>query len=263
MPLVITPLTGIPLVNPGDNLFPIINNALERAEIHLENGDILVITQKIISKAQGRYVDLNTVHPSKRAHEIARCTHKDPRFVEVVLSESSEVLRAEPGKFIVVHKYGFVCANAGVDHSNVHPDGVANPDEWVLLLPEEPDKTANTLRKGFQETHHKKIGILIIDSHGRAWRKGTVGVTIGVSGIPALEDLRGKPDLFGYKLQVTEVAAADELAAAASLMMGQATESIPVVHVRGFPYPLRESSLSELIRPKEEDLFRQDGKNLP
>lgn len=256
MPLVITPLTGIPLVNPGDNLFSIIDNALKRSEIRLENSDILVITQKIISKAQGRYVDLSLVQPSKQAHEIAQHTHKDPRFVEVVLSESSEVLRTEPGKFIVVHKCGFVCANAGVDHSNVHPKGVANPDDWVLLLPEEPDKTADTIRSKFLDVYHKKIGILIIDSHGRAWRKGTVGVTIGVAGIPALEDLRGKPDLFGYKLQVSEVAAADELAAAASLVMGQSTESIPVVHVRGFPYPLRESSLNELIRPKEEDMFR-------
>jgi coenzyme F420-0:L-glutamate ligase/coenzyme F420-1:gamma-L-glutamate ligase len=256
MPLVITPLTEIPLVNQGDNLFSIINNALKRSEIELENGDILVITQKIISKAQGRYVDLSTVQPTMQAREIAQRTHKDPRFVEVVLSESSEVLRAEPGRFIVVHKFGFVCANAGVDHSNVHPNGVTNPDDWVLLLPEEPDITANTLRKAFQDAHQKTVGVLIIDSHGRAWRKGTVGVTIGVAGIPALEDLRGKPDLFGYKLQVSEVAAADELAAAASLVMGQATESIPVVHVRGFPYPLRESSSKELIRPKEEDLFR-------
>lgn len=256
MPLVITPLTGIPLVNPGDNLFSIITNALENSKVQLENGDILAITQKIISKAQGRYVDLSTVQPTMRAHEIAQRTYKDPHFVEVVLRESSEVLRAEPGRFIVVHKYGFVCANAGVDHSNVHPIGVENPDDWVLLLPEEPDITANAIRKEFQDAHHKNIGVLIIDSHGRAWRKGTVGVTIGVAGIPALEDLRGKPDLFGYKLQVSEVAAADELAAAASLVMGQSTESIPVVHVRGFPYPLRESSLNELIRPKEEDLFR-------
>jgi coenzyme F420-0:L-glutamate ligase/coenzyme F420-1:gamma-L-glutamate ligase len=256
MPLIITPLTEIPLVNPGDNLFSIIENALKRAELQLENGDILVITQKIISKAQGRYIDLSTVQPTRQAYEIAQRTHKDPRFVEVVLSESSEVLRAEPGRFIVVHKYGFVCANAGVDHSNVRPVGVGNPDDWVLLLPEEPDKTADSIRNEFQDFHHKNIGVLIIDSHGRAWRKGTVGVTIGVAGIPALEDLRGAPDLFGYKLQVTEVAAADELAAAASLVMGQATESIPVVHVRGFPYPLRESSINELIRPKEEDLFR-------
>jgi coenzyme F420-0:L-glutamate ligase/coenzyme F420-1:gamma-L-glutamate ligase len=256
MPLVITPLTGIPLVNPGDNLFSIMNDALKRCEIQMENGDILVITQKIISKAQGRYVDLSTIQPSKRAQEIAQRTNKDPRFVEVVLSESCEVLRTEPGRFIVVHKYGFVCANAGIDHSNVHPKGVTNPDDWVLLLPEEPDNTADAIREEFQDAYQKKCGVLIIDSHGRAWRKGTVGVTIGVAGIPALEDLRGKPDLFGYKLQVSEVAAADELAAAASLVMGQATESIPVVHVRGFPYPLRESSMKELIRPKEEDLFR-------
>ena len=170
------------------------------------------------------------------------------------------------GAIIVEHKLGFVCANAGIDHSNVNPPeisealredfGSPNADDWVLLLPEDPDQSAVNLRNQIQNRTGKRIGILIIDSHGRAWRNGTVGAAIGIAGLPGLEDLRGKPDLFGYKLQVTQVGVADELAAAASLGMGQAAEGTPVVHARGFPYPLREASVKELIRPKDQDLFR-------
>jgi coenzyme F420-0:L-glutamate ligase/coenzyme F420-1:gamma-L-glutamate ligase len=159
------------------------------------------------------------------------------------------------GTLIAEHKLGFVCANAGIDHSNVQSLG-GNSDDWVLLLPENPDESARRIREELEKESGKKIGILIIDSHGRAWRMGAVGVAIGLSGIPALVDMRGKPDLFGYQLRVTLVAAADELAAAASLLMGQADEFTPVIHVRGFPYPLRESTVQELIRPKDLDLFR-------
>jgi coenzyme F420-0:L-glutamate ligase/coenzyme F420-1:gamma-L-glutamate ligase len=148
-----------------------------------------------------------------------------------------------------------VCANAGIDHSNVAGAGNAR-EEWVLLLPAEPDRSAEKIRREVQSKTGKRIGVLIIDSHGRAWRNGTVGVAIGVAGLPALQDLRGKPDLFNFTLRITQVGAADELAAAASLVMGQAAEGTPVVHVRGFPYPLREGSLVELIRPKDQDLFR-------
>ncbi len=156
---------------------------------------------------------------------------------------------------IVAHRLGFVCANAGIDHSNVlGPFG--NPMDWVLLLPEQPDLSAELIRRHLEQKSGKKIGVMIIDSHGRAWRLGTVGVAIGISGMPGLVDLRGKPDIFGYQLRVTQVAAADELAAAASLVMGQADEKVPVVHVRGFPFSLREGQLNELIRPRELDLFR-------
>ncbi|KPL83116.1 F420-0--gamma-glutamyl ligase [Thermanaerothrix daxensis] len=254
-PLVLTPLQGIPLIRPGDDLGDILWRALLKNEIALQAGDILVIAQKIVSKSEGRLVNLREVAPSPQAVELARLTDKDERFVELVLRESRKVLRYRPGTLIVEHRLGFVCANAGIDHSNVEgPYG--NPEEWVLLLPENPDASARRIRNGLKERSGVSIGVLIIDSHGRAWRLGTVGVCIGVAGVPALVDLRGHPDLFGYQLRVTQVAAADELAAAASLVMGQADERTPVVHVRGFPYPLRESSFSELRRPEEQDLFR-------
>jgi coenzyme F420-0:L-glutamate ligase/coenzyme F420-1:gamma-L-glutamate ligase len=187
-------------------------------------------------------------------------------MIELILQESNEILRTRIGTIIVEHKLGFVCANAGIDHSNVDsplPAGEGlgvmdetNAEDWVLLLPQNPDISSRKMREGILSKTGKQIGILIIDSHGRAWRNGTVGVAIGVAGIPALEDLRGKQDLFGFTLRITQVGVADELAAAASLMMGQAAEGTPVVHVRGFPYPLRDGSLKELIRPKEQDLFR-------
>jgi len=262
MPLTLTPLIGIPLIRHGDNLAEIVLKALSSNNISLQDNDVLVFAQKIVSKAEGRTVDLTTVVPSPRAIELAKHTEKDHRIVELILQESKEVLRTRIGAIIVEHKLGFVCANAGIDHSNVNPplplgeaSGVT-PEDWVLLLPAEPDKSAERMRAEIQSKSGRKVGILIIDSHGRAWRNGTVGVAIGIAGIPGLEDLRGKPDLFGYKLQVTQVGVADELAAAASLVMGQAAEGMPVVHVRGFPYPLREASLKELIRPKEQDLFR-------
>ncbi len=254
-PLVLTPLQGIPLIRPGDDLGDILWRALLKNEIALQAGDILVIAQKIVSKSEGRLVNLREVAPSPQAVELARFTDKDERFVELVLRESRKVLRYRPGTLLVEHRLGFVCANAGIDHSNVEgPYG--NPEEWVLLLPENPDASARRIRDALKERSGVSVGVLIIDSHGRAWRLGTVGVCIGVAGVPALVDLRGHPDLFGYQLRVTQVAAADELAAAASLVMGQADERTPVVHVRGFPYPLRESSFSELRRPEEQDLFR-------
>ena len=262
MSLTLTSLSGIPLIRRDDNLADIVLNALQENNISPEDNDILVFAQKIISKAEGRAVNLATITPSPRAMELAQQTQKDARVVELILRESNEVLRTRVGAIIVEHKLGFVCANAGIDHSNVSPPlpegempGMRG-DEWVLLLPTNPDRSAEKMRDEIRSKTGKRVGILIIDSHGRAWRNGTVGVAIGIAGIPGLEDLRGKPDLFGYTLQVTQVGVADELAAAASLMMGQAAEGTPVVHVRGFPYPLREGGLKELIRPKEQDLFR-------
>jgi coenzyme F420-0:L-glutamate ligase/coenzyme F420-1:gamma-L-glutamate ligase len=224
-------------------------------KIKLESGDVLVIAQKIVSKSEGRLVNLSQVTPSKEAIELAGRVQKDARFVELVLSESRSVLRTRPGTLIVEHKLGFICANAGIDHSNVQgPWG--NPDDWVLLLPENPDLSASQIRNELENAEGVRLGVIIIDSHGRAWRMGIVGATIGLSGVPAVIDLRGVPDMFGYQLRITQVAAADELAAGASLLMGQAAERSPVVHVHGFPYPLRESSLRELIRPQNDDLFR-------
>ncbi len=255
MPLTLTPLQNIPLIRRDDNLADIVVNALQENNIVLQDNDIFVFAQKIISKAEGRAVNLATITPSARAKELAKQTDKDARVVELILQESSEVLRTRVGAIIVEHKLGFVCANAGIDHSNVAGVG-DSAEEWVLLLPAEPDRSAEKMRAEVKSKTGKRVGILIIDSHGRAWRNGTVGVAIGIAGLPGLEDLRGKRDLFGYTLQVTQVGIADELAAAASLMMGQAAEGTPVVHVRGFPYPMREGKLKELIRPKDQDLFR-------
>ncbi|MEW5830442.1 MAG: coenzyme F420-0:L-glutamate ligase [Chloroflexota bacterium] len=265
MALTLTPLPGIPLIRPGDDLAAILLDSLDLAGLQLEDGDILVLAQKIVSKAEGRIRNLAEVCPSPRALELAESTQKDPRLLELVLGESAEVLRTRPGTIIVEHRLGFVCANAGIDHSNVSPlepcegsETFARLDneDWVLLLPEDPDRSAAEIRAKLESASGSRIGVLIIDSHGRAWRNGTVGMSIGLSGMPGLVDLRGVPDLFDFKLRITTVGAADELAAAASLVMGQAAEGTPAVHARGFPYPLREGNLNELIRAREQDLFR-------
>jgi coenzyme F420-0:L-glutamate ligase / coenzyme F420-1:gamma-L-glutamate ligase len=255
MTLTIQPLSGVPLVQPGDNLPQIIRDAVERAHIQLAEGDILVLAQKIVSKAEGRLVNLSEVTPTPEAEQLAMLSHKDARFVELVLRESRAVLRTRPGTIIVQHRCGFVCANAGIDHSNVSGEW-GNAEDWVLLLPEDADRSAREIQHKLEQSTGVRLAVLIIDSHGRAWRMGTVGMAIGFAGLPGVVDLRGEKDLFGYQLRITQVAAADELAAAASLMMGEAGEGIPLVHVRGFPYPLRAGSMSEIIRPKDQDLFR-------
>ncbi len=255
MSLVLTSLENIPLIRRDDNLADIVLKSLQDTGLDLQDNDILVLAQKIISKAEGRKINLATVSPSPHAIELAQQTEKDPRVVDLMLQESNEVLRTRVGTIIVEHKLGFVCANAGIDHSNVAGDGDST-EEWVLLLPENPDHSCMLLRNEIESKTGKHIGVVIIDSHGRAWRNGTVGVAIGMSGVPGVIDKRGDKDLFGYTLRITIIGAADELAAAASLVMGQASEGRPVVHVRGFPYPLQEGSLKDLIRPKEQDMFR-------
>lgn len=255
MTLELTSLIGIPIIHPGDNLGEIIAASLYDNGITLESGDILVIAQKIVSKAENRFVALSQVIPSKAAIELADQSGKDARVTELILKESNCVLRVRPGMVIVEHRLGFICANAGIDHSNVK-NRINNTEEWVLCLPENPDKSAGFIRDHLERISSKRIGVLIIDSHGRAWRLGTVGTAIGISGLPGLVDLRGSPDMFGNKLLTTEIGAADELAGGASLVMGQAGERTPVVHVRGFPYNFREAALDELLRPVEMDLFR-------
>lgn len=260
--LTLTALKRIPFIRHGDDLADIIVSTLPKNNLILEDGDVLVIAQKIVSKAEGRTINLANITPSERALELARQTEKDPRLVELILQESNEVLRTRPGTIIVEHKLGFVCANAGIDHSNVAPSlteieaSGMRAEEWMLLLPQNPDRSAERIRQVIQSKTGRQVGILIIDSHGRAWRNGTVGIAIGIAGMPGLQDLRGEADLFGFALRITQVGVADELAAAASLIMGQAAEGTPVVHVRGFPYSLREGSLQELLRPREQDLFR-------
>jgi coenzyme F420-0:L-glutamate ligase/coenzyme F420-1:gamma-L-glutamate ligase len=255
MTLTFTPIPQMPLVCPGDNLVDLLLVSMQTARITLDDGDILVVSQKIVSKAEGRLVNLATITPNKEAVELAKRSEKDPRLVEVILRESKEVLRVRPGTIIVEHRLGFVCASAGVDHSNVRGND-GDPENWVLLLPEDPDRSALEIRRRIKIATGNRIGVMIIDSHGRAWRLGTIGTAIGISGLPGVVDERGWQDLFGYRLKITIVAVADELAAAASLVMGEAAEGIPAVHVRGFPHPLREGSLKELIRSKGNDLFR-------
>jgi coenzyme F420-0:L-glutamate ligase / coenzyme F420-1:gamma-L-glutamate ligase len=238
---------GIPAVRPGDDLAALIEADLARGGIVPRAGDVLVVAQKVVSKAEGRVVDLATVVPSPRAVVLAEQVRKDPRLVEVILSESVRVVRARPGLLIVEHRLGFVMANAGVDRSNVAPqDGV----ERVLLLPRDPDANAQALRA--------RLGmpVVISDSFGRAWRRGTVGVAIGAAGLPALLDLRGRPDLFGRTLEVSIGGFADEIASAASLLMGQGDEAQPVVLVRGLIWDAPESGAAALVRPEAEDLFR-------
>jgi len=255
MTLTLTALPGIPMIHPGDDLGAILLVALAAGGISLQDGDVLVVAQKIVSKAEGRWMNLAQVKPSDRALDLGEKINKDPRLVELVLQESHEVLRTRPGTIIVEHRLGFICANAGIDHSNVAGEG-SGAEEWVLLLPKDPDTSAEMLRQHLQGVTGAQVGVLVIDSHGRAWREGVVGMAIGLAGMPGLVDLRGQPDLFGYTLRITQIGAADELAAAASLVMGQAAEGTPAVHVRGFPYALRDGSLAELLRPKEQDLFR-------
>ena len=246
------PLHGIKLVEPGDDLGAIAVNAFAANELVPGNGDVLVVAQKIVSKSEGRYADVATIEPSPRAIALAAEVDKDPRFVEVVLSESKRVVRHRPGLLIVEHRLGFVMANAGIDHSNVSPtDG-----EQVLLLPEDPDGSACALREHLAEVFGARIAVIISDSFGRAWRKGTVGVALGAAGLPALIDMRGRPDLFGRALQVTETGFADEIAAAAGLLMGQADEAVPMVLVRGLSWSAPEVSAATLVRPAEHDLFR-------
>ncbi len=260
MTLDLTPLPDFPEVTPGDRLSEYILSGMASARLVPSDGDILILAQKIVSKAEGRLVNLATIEPSPKAQFMAAEVEKDPRLVELVLRDSQEILRMRPGLIISVHRLGFICANAGIDHSNVaSPAGagrVSPDEEWVLTLPEDPDRSAAAIRRELEERSGVSLGVMIIDSHGRAWRRGTVGTAIGLAGVPGVIDLRGVPDRAGRLLQNTEVGAADELAAAGSLVMGQAAEGTPAVHARGFPYPRRESRLAEVLRPRREDLFR-------
>ncbi len=241
----------LPLVGPGDDLAGMIAGALERGGLTPSAGEIVVIAHKIVSKAEDRFVDLAKVQPSDRALTIAAETEKDPRLVEVILSESTRVVRRRPGLLITEHRLGYVMANAGMDQSNVAPGGGR-----VLLLPRDPDRSAETLRQRLSAHYGCELAVIINDSFGRAWRRGTVGVALGVAGVPALRDLRGQADLFARKLQVSVVGFADEIAAAASLIMGQAAEKLPVVLVRGLAWTEAATPALSLVRPAAEDLFR-------
>jgi len=242
--LSLTALPGLPMVRPGDDLAGLLAAGMARAGLTPQPGDVLAIAKKIVSKAEGRSVALESVTPSAAARRLAAETAKDPRVVELILSESRRVVRARPNLIIVEHRLGFVMANAGIDQSNVGEEGHA------LLLPVDPDASAAALAARLG------LPVVITDSFGRAWRRGTVGVAIGVAGLPALLDLRGQPDLFGRELRVSITGFADEIAAAAGLIMGQGAEARPAVHLRGLDWSAPPNPAAELLRVGEEDLFR-------
>lgn len=255
MKLTAVAFENFPEVLPNMNLSDLILESATNSNWAWENGDILVIAQKIVSKSENRLKNLQDVKPSKLAENYARITGKNPKLLELILQESSKVLRTRKSLIIVQHKLGFICANAGIDHSNVKSE-TGNAEDWVLLLPEDPNKSAQLIRDKIQIETGTQIGVIIIDSHGRPWRRGVVGVAIGSSGVPTVIDRRGAFDRFGYQLRVTEIGSVDELAATASILMGQADEGRPVVVIRGFPYPLEESDFSAILRKESEDLFR-------
>jgi coenzyme F420-0:L-glutamate ligase/coenzyme F420-1:gamma-L-glutamate ligase len=251
--LTLSVVPGIALLRPGDDLGAIIIAALDKAGLAPADGDVVVVAQKAVSKAQGRYVDLAAVTPSWHARELAVEVDKDPRLVEVILSESVRVVRKGKGVLIVEHRSGYIMANAGVDQSNVAP---AAGEEPVLLLPIDADAAAEALRATLMAHYARQLGVIVSDSFGRPWRRGTVGIALGAAGVPSLIDWRGKPDLHGRPLQFTETGFADEVAAAASLLMGQADEGHPVVLVSGFALTDAPITARGLLRPTAEDLFR-------
>ncbi len=251
--LELLPLVGMPLVEPGDDLAALIVAALADNALELGEGDLFVVAQKIVSKSENRYVSLSSVIPGAAALALAGEVCKDPRQVEVILRESREVLRARPGVVIVEHRNGYVHANAGIDRSNIASDA---DDPRLLLLPEDPDASAAALRSALFELTGVAPQVIINDSFGRAWRNGTVGVAIGTAGLLPLKNQIGERDLFGNVLEVTEAAVADELAAAASLVMGQAAEAVPVVLVRGAALAKAETGSRALLRDRAMDLFR-------
>ncbi|MDJ0876964.1 MAG: coenzyme F420-0:L-glutamate ligase [Halieaceae bacterium] len=248
----LVPVLPFPLVEPGDDLAAVVLAALADADIRLAAGDVLVLAQKVVSKAEGRYVTLSQVEVGDQARELAQQADKEPALAQLILDESREVLRVRPGVIIVEHRLGYVHANAGIDRSNL--PGADDPA--VLLLPEDPDSSAAALRAALEAAFQPGLAVIINDSAGRAWRQGTEGFALGCSGIEPVEDQVGRLDLFGRPLEVTEVAVADEMAAAASLLMGQADQGCPAVVIRGARWQASEQGSTALLRPREMDMFR-------
>ncbi len=255
------PVPGLPMIGPGDDLARLIGDQLAASGESFQSGDVLVLAQKIVSKSEGRLVNLAEIIPSARAVELAPLVGKDPRHVEVILGESREIIWASPGIFVVETHQGYICANAGVDRSNIAQPASSDPaEEWLCLLPQDPNASAARLRTAIYDLSGCEVAIVINDTHGRPFRMGGVGVALGMAGMVGLEDRRGDSDLFGYKLQATLTARGDELAAAASLIMGQAAEATPAVLVRGLtfqrPAPAHDPGATDLLRPKSQDVFR-------
>ena len=246
------PAPSLPMIQPGDDLAGLAVAALGQAQIKLAAGDVVCFAQKVVSKAEGRQVALADVQPSAQARRLAAQTDKDARLAQLILDESTEIVRQKPGIVIVRHRLGFVCANAGIDQSNIDHQG----GEQALLLPENPDRSAAALRERLQAAAGVALAVLITDSHNRPWRLGTVGVAIGAAGIEVLEDFRGGVDLFGRELKVTLINRVDAIAAAATLLMGETAEGVPLVVAKGLPSQHSADSASMAVRPLEEDLFR-------
>lgn len=238
----------MPIIQPGDDLATMLAGAL--TPLQPAAGDVLIVTSKIVSKAEGCHMNLRDVAPSARAIEIAGVTNKDPRLVEVILRESTGISRMGPNVLITRHRLGFVSANAAIDHSNVATD----PDA-ILLMPRDPDASARDLMTTLEAQIGVRLPVVIADSHGRPHRVGTVGVAVGVAGMPGVEDWRGREDLFGFRLQHTEIGLADMAASAATLLMGQAAEGVPAVLLRGMTFTQRDGSAAEILRSPKYDLY--------
>lgn len=252
MQVSLTALEGLPLIEPSDDLASLLVETFRSNNVSLQSGDILVLAQKIVSKSEGRFRDLAAVSPTDTAEKLAVLSGKDPRHVQAILDESSEVVAHRPGVIVVEHRLGHVMANAGIDRSNV----AEHKGDVVLLLPEDPDASALGIKQALDAAFTTNIGVIVADSVGRAWRLGTVGLAIGVAGLPALIDRRGDEDLFGRTLEVTVTAFADEVAAAATLAMGEGAEGRPAVLVRGLEWDGPDQTASALLRPRDEDMFR-------
>jgi coenzyme F420-0:L-glutamate ligase/coenzyme F420-1:gamma-L-glutamate ligase len=242
---------GVPMIQPGDDLPALVVDAFSRAGLEPQTGDVVVVTSKVVSKAEGRIVDLRTVVPSARALELARVTEKDPQLVELVLRESTDVVRAVPNTLLVRHRLGFMSANGAIDRSN------ADGEHTALLMPIDPDASASNIKAALDAEFGADVGVLVTDTHGRPFRRGNIGVAVGVAGFEAVVDMVGTRDLFGRELKATVIALADEIAAAAALVSGETSEGLPVVLVRGVTTRPGDTGSSELLFPAERDLFRE------
>jgi coenzyme F420-0:L-glutamate ligase / coenzyme F420-1:gamma-L-glutamate ligase len=246
----IFPVTDLPIIKKGDDLASLICQAAEKQGTPIQNGDVIVVTHVIVSRAEGNVVNLETVTPSEFAKTVAKTTRKDPKLVEVILRESKSIVRMSGGKLITETKQGLVCANSGIDRSNV--PGKGN----VALLPEDADRSARMIKQKIRELTQKDVAVIVSDTHGRPLRQGEINIALGTAGFEPLRDRRGEKDLFGYKIKVKRTAIADELSSAAELVIGQTNEAIPAAIIRGYLYPKSEKAkTTKLIRPREEDLF--------
>ena len=249
-------IPDLPMFQCGDDLPAILFDRARAAGIHLEEHDVVVVTQKIVSKVEGRTVRLSEVEPSPEAVELAAAVRKDPRFVEVVLRESRGVVAMRPDLLVVENRQGIICANAGIDRSNIEQ---TSEGETLMLLPADPDASARTLQARLESLSGKKLAVLIIDTLGRPFREGVIGMAIGVAGMDPLMDMRGQTDLFGYVMERTVINRADEIAACASMLMGQTTARLPVVVVRGAAYWPGAGSSRSILREPWKDMFRPKG----